>query len=78
MLVRAEQACFIDGSRRKAGAVFEYKGKPTGWLVPVKDVEPDPQPEPVTDDVMRVKLAENGVKVNPKATRQQMDVMAKR
>jgi len=78
MLVRAEQACFIDGSRRKAGAVFEYNGKPTPWLIEVKGVEPDPVPEPVADDVLRVKLSENGVKVNPKTTRQEMDVMAKR
>lgn len=78
MRVRAEQACFIGGSRRKAGAEFEYNGKPASFLTPLEDpeaVEPEEGIKTIPDDELRVKLAEYGVKVKPNATREQMDAM---
>lgn len=78
MRVRAEQACFIGGSRRKAGAEFEYNGKPASFLTPLKDpkeAEPEEGAKTIPDDELRVKLAECGVKVKPNATREQMDAM---
>lgn len=84
MRVRAEQACFIGGSRRKAGAEFEYNGKPASFLIPLEDpkaveneegVGPEEGTKTIPDDELRVKLAECGVKVKPNATREQMDAM---
>jgi hypothetical protein len=49
MLVRALEACFIDGHRRRAGAEFEYAGKKLPpHLVPVKGAS---KPEAVKPDV---------------------------
>jgi hypothetical protein len=40
MLVKAKETLFIDGSRRKAGAVFEYSGEMTDLLEVVDAVKP--------------------------------------
>ena len=39
MLVRAISKCFVDGSRRRVGDIFEYDGRPASYLVPVTEDE---------------------------------------
>lgn len=83
MLVRAEEVCFIGGSRRRVGDVFEYSGKPAKFLT-VMDAVTEPvskQDHPEEDDTdldnaqLRVRLGEYGVKVAPNTSRTKMLIM---
>jgi hypothetical protein len=50
MLVRALEACFIDGQRRRKDAVFEFSGELPQHLVAFNDGEPSAkleEPSPV-------------------------------
>ena len=40
MKVKVHRDCFIDGSRRKAGAVIEYGGPLSSWMEPVEEDAP--------------------------------------
>lgn len=75
MLVKVVETCFVAGHRRRAGEVFDYSGKDTKNLVPVDGGEPTKAVEEVGNDVLRVKLAELGVKVAPATGREKMLAM---
>jgi hypothetical protein len=67
MLVRAKEACFIDGYRRRAGAEFDYKGTPLpAHLVPVGGTPPAaataPDKEGPTKKELQAQLDAAGVK----------------
>lgn len=77
MQVTAIKDVFVEGSLRMAGDVFEFNGKSHKYLQPVdagpeQPVDAGPTKEddnPMTDDELRVRLAEYGVKVHHKMKR---------
>lgn len=74
MRVRATQVCFIDGNRRRVGEEFDYSGKPAAFLTVLDEAEGKaPEIDSVlTDDELRVRLAEYGVKIAPQTGRKKM------
>jgi hypothetical protein len=74
MKVRANEVCFIDGHRRRVGEEFDYHGKPAPYMT-VLDGEAEgkaPEDSPLTDEELRGRLAEYGVKVAPQTGRKKM------
>lgn len=78
MIVKAKETCFIDGHRRREGAVFEFKGTKLPKCVEAVDgtVEDLPKTDKHYDDdeigKLRVKLAERGIKVPPRTGKARM------
>lgn len=75
MLVKAIKMCFVNGSRRKPGAVFEYEGPDNKYLEPADDGSEPVEIERETDDVVRAKLSAMGYKLGPRTSRARMDEM---
>lgn len=77
-MVKAKEMCFIGGSRRRPGQVFEYRGKKLPkYLEPVEEMakpeegeESDPADELTK---LRRKLEDYGVKVPPRAGKEWME-----
>lgn len=72
MLVKAKVKCFVGGSLREEGAVFEYP-KLTKHLEEVAGVAISAEPAvELTKDDIRAKLAEYGVKAAPQTSREKL------
>lgn len=80
MIVRAKEKCFIGGSLRRPGQLFEYGGAALPHFlelaeedVPVSEpaaIDPHEQEEELGK--LRVKLAQHGVKVAPRTGKAKM------
>lgn len=40
MKYRVTELCFLGGSRRRAGEIVEWDGKPARWMVPIEEEKP--------------------------------------
>lgn len=74
MRVKAKETCFVNGHRRRAGEIFDYDGPDARFLEAVngevtKIVAID---SPLTDEQIRVRLAEYGIKVAPATGRKKL------
>jgi hypothetical protein len=76
MLVKANKVVFIDGFRRRVGEEFEYSGKPSPHLDPLEGSAPATVTveayEGLTDEDLRIKLAEINIKTAPQTGRKKL------
>lgn len=59
MLVRALEACFVDGHRRRKGAEFEFAGELPAHLVPASTAAPEAPAAVVPVSLSQMAMAEN-------------------